>query len=521
MASIDGSPGATEGFTFPVSGTCCSSFAGDELRRALLLDVRAMPSSELSITATMLGVNLDRDLAATLGAQFPDASAFTLSPSLNAVESDRLRFGRVQGQYGSGDDTFSAQGYDLGLAQDLDSSAIAAAAYDTEAGGNFTWSHAVAQNRYDLQIAGSTGTAESNDPYANPLLPGSRTGSFRIRADALLQPAPRDRWELAVEENALNARFAPSGSAFTSRSWTPVNGRVGYAHTLLPGLALRGSVGTSAVPAPLAALSGYPSLFVPAVGAPAHSVSIVSGVTTLERANGVDAGLEWQLHGQTTTVTADVYRSQTQGAYIPETSAVTSTTVLERWFNGPAMVDDGVEVAISQFKRVGLGYVARLSLPRTYVQGPLPASFYAAGNLAVLPNQNISGGAFGVPGENDVAPVRVPYAQGYAELSYKWPRGSRASIGALYLGANNAYARTAFATLNANIELSAGARGKLQFSVENLTDALDAPLPLAYAGAGVPLANGLTGATNANVMAPRTLRFMYRQSFGEGSIYEH
>jgi len=159
-------------------------------------------------------------------------------------------------------------------------------------------------------------------------------------------------------------------------------------------------------------------------------------------------------------------------------------------------------------------------MPRTYVRGPIGASTYADGNLAILPNQNVAGGAFFVPGENDVAPIRVPYAQGYAEASYKWPHGSRASIGALYLGSNNAYGRTAFATMNANVEISVGDRGKLQFSVENLTDALDEPLPIAFAGIGVPLADGNVGRTNANVLAPRTLRFMYRQSFGSGSIYE-
>jgi hypothetical protein len=70
------------------------------------------------------------------------------------------------------------------------------------------------------------------------------------------------------------------------------------------------------------------------------------------------------------------------------------------------------------------------------------------------------------------------------------------------------------------VEISVGERGKLQFSVENLTDTLDGALPVGFGGIGVPLANGTIGATNANVLQPRTLRFMYRESFGSGPIFE-
>jgi hypothetical protein len=174
-----------------------------------------------------------------------------------------------------------------------------------------------------------------------------------------------------------------------------------------------------------------------------------------------------------------------------------------------------------QFKPIGMGFIAQMAFPRTYVVGPLPAGFYSSGNLAILPGQNIAGGAFFAPLENDVAPIRVPYAQGYGEISYKWPRGSRLSLGMLYEGSNNAYAQPAFVTFNSNLELSLGPKAKFQMSVENLFNAMDNRLPLAYAGMAVPLANGGLGLTNANALVPRTVRVMLRQSFGAGSIYEH
>ena len=92
-------------------------------------------------------------------------------------------------------------------------------------------------------------------------------------------------------------------------------------------------------------------------------------------------------------------------------------------------MESGVEFTLQQFKRVGLGFLASLQLPRTYVWG--------ATSSLLVSDANIGYGA--------IAPFRIPYAQGYAEVSYKWPRGSRASIGALYVGSNNAYGAPAFA----------------------------------------------------------------------------
>ncbi|HEY1654600.1 MAG TPA: TonB-dependent receptor [Candidatus Tumulicola sp.] len=519
MASVDGAPGPTAGFAYPVEGTCCAAVPGDELRRALLVDLRAFPTPGLSITGTMLAVNLDRSLAATEGAQALDG-VVSLAPALDATENDRFRFDLLRARYASGDDAFDARAYDSTLARDFGSSAGGGSAYDTEAGGTFAWSHAIANNRYSLEIADSAGTADGQGAAAVPIAAGSRLDSFRIRAAASLAPTARDRIDLAYEAESLNADAAPDGASLARSAWATSNARIGYARTLRTGLAVHGSIGTSVVPPPLEVLSGALPAMQRYVGLPARSVATTSSVAGLERANGVDLGLEWRLHGETTTVSASVYGSQTLGAYVQESSAAGPQSVRQTWFAGPPMIDDGIEFSIVQFKPVGLGYIAQFSLPRTYVRGPLDPSFYSGGNLAMLPGQNLSGGAFFAAGQNDAAPVRVPYSQGYAELSYKWPRGSRASVGALYLGSNNAYGRTAFATLNANLEISVGDRGKLQFSIENLTDALDARLPIAFAGVGVPLADGEAGRTNANVLAPRTLRFMFRQSFGGGRIFE-
>jgi hypothetical protein len=248
---------------------------------------------------------------------------------------------------------------------------------------------------------------------------------------------------------------------------------VGYSYDLHNGVALRASYGTSDVLPPLEAIA--PILSLP--------VTTTSSIDSIERAAGADLGAEWRMHGGTTTFSADVYRNATQGVYAFENDS---------WSNGPPMVESGVEFTVQQFKRVGMGFIAALSLPRTYAWGSTGTQLYSDANIGYGP----------------IAPFRIPYVQGYGEISYKWPRGSRASIGALYVGSNNAYGAPAFATLNSNLELSLGARAKLQFSAQNLTDVLANRVPL-YA----PISQyGLQ---------PFTLRFMFRQSFGTGALYEH
>lgn len=203
-----------------------------------------------------------------------------------------------------------------------------------------------------------------------------------------------------------------------------------------------------------------------------------------------------RFHGETTTLSADVYHTIVHGAFYDK---ATGTLPLRQytWLNAPPMTHEGVELALQQFKPVGLGYIVQASLVRTYTRG-------------LNGEANLSGGPPILPFTTDIAPMRVPYAQGYAEISYKWPRGSRASLGMLYLGNNNPYAVPAFAQLNANLELSLNDYSKLQFSVQNLGNAYADRFPVLVA-APQPYLAGTVG--------PRTLRFMLRQSIG-GSLYE-
>ena len=490
MASIDGSPGPLAGFSLP------NSPGSDALRKALLLKVRATPNDSLTVTATMLAVNLDRALAGTYGSLLDD-NFVTFAPELGARQDERLRFEQVLGQYQRGHDDIDVHLYSLDLSDNgYAATSSLADALDRERGGGISWSHQISTNVYGISFDEAAMNAYDDDlsslvAFGQSLLNGSQRSTADVRATATLHTTERSQFDIAAEAIDDSDRFAPTGTGFETRSWTPFDTRIAYSQTLEPSLALRAAIGTSSVTPSLDMLSGglVPQL---SVGIPNQSIRFSSNVAQAEEAQGADVGLEWRLHGQTTTLSFDLYTTQTQHAFLLSTTQPLPSLQEAVWSNGPSMYDEGAEISLVQFKPVGLGFIVQAALPRTYVAGPLPA--------------NVMG---------------IPYAQGYGEISYKWPRGSRLSLGMLYAGANNSYGRPGFAALNSNLELSVGAKSKFQISVQNLLNAFDNRLPVTFGGVPVPFANITTAAVLPNVIGPRTVRVMFRQSFGGGAIYEH
>ncbi len=507
MAEVDGTP-------------CCGPLPADAVRKSLLLKLRYMPSQALTLTGTFLGTNLDRSIGATTSAQ--SGSGFvSLLPATTVRENERLRFSDVVASLDRGDNAYAFHAYDASTNRDR-YDGLNATATDRATGASLEWQHAAGKNSYGLLARSTVFNSSNDDSYEQPLADGSTETLTYLRGNATLHPSSRDEVDLSGGAIFTSMRTGTAFAATTQqRTGDAPEARIALSHTVRSGVSLRAAYGADAIAPPLDALSGG---FVPVrqpLNLPATAVAFRSNVDRFEVAAGGDVGAEWRLHGGSTTLSADWYSTVTHGAYMLQRSPQIGFTETDTWFNGPPVEESGVELALQQFKPVGMGYIAQISFPRTTARGSLLPGFYSGGNLAIVPGPNIGGGAWFAPGENDIAAERIPYAQGYAEISYKWPRGSRASLGMLYVGSNNPYAQSAFATFNSNLELSLASRSKFQISIENIFNNLDIPVPLLNSGIGVPLSNGSFAPQNAQGLAPRTIRFMYRQSFGEGSIYEH
>lgn len=479
MLAVDGNPGPD-----PSLG-----IDGSALQRAQLLKMRYQLSPASQITGTYLGSQGTLGVAVARGFEGPLGFG-SFANAVNARETHRLGLYSLELQSDSGLDHLTAKAYAFALQRTGSYDAFAFPAIgsgvnarDDILGFSLQDDHQTGSSLYQLQAAYQTG----ND-YALPLLAQTvHHNRGMLRASAKLRAG-------AATDVQLSGALLHDGgqSSFDNAVY-----HAGAAFHVRPNLTARVAFGTGAAApadAMFASLAGV--VLQTPIGLPPRTVTQnVAPSLRPETTFGYDAGVEYRLHGDTTTLSADVYHTTVHGPLVDRIVAPPWNYV---WLNGPAMTHEGAEVSLQQFKRVGLGFIVQASLLRTFANG-------------LNGEANLSGGPPIVPDPQELAPLRVPYAQGYSEISYKWPRGSRASLGMLYYGANNPYARPAFAQLNANLELSLNDYCKLQFSVQNLGNVYADRLPALTFGA-VPSLMGTVG--------PRTLRFMFRQSVG-GSLYEH
>lgn len=454
--------------------------AGEALQRAQLLKARYALSPASTLTATYLGSQGTLGIAVARGLQTANGSFASYANALDARETHRFGLSSLELQTAAGSDRITARAYGMQLQRNdgFDTVAfpeIGSGLQTTDGIAGFS----VADERDDgddlYRAEAAYRAADASAAYCSSvahvvcqtLIPsGTRYADTMLQASATLHPAAKTEVNVAGGYHWLSELRTVAAGVL----------HAGVSYDVASNVTVRAAAGNGIAPAPLAALVTDPAqtLLQTPVNLPPYAATRSAQAVGIENAFSSDAGVEYRLHGDTTTLSADVYHTVTHGAFV-ETSTGDSLRHY-MWSNGPAATRDGLELSLVQFKRVGLGFIAQASLVHE------------------------SGGIGATPG--------IPFTTGYGEISYKWPRGSRLSLGALYYGANNPYGRPAFAQLNSNLELSVGGSSKLQFSIVNLTNA--------YAGS-YPIQ---TGAFNAGVLAPATLLFMFRQSIGPGNLYE-
>ncbi len=408
MLSIDGNPG-------PVPHV---DAAGAALQRAQLLKAHYQFSPAASGTVTYLGSQGTLGTAVARG--FSDGPLFaSFANSADAQETHRLGLYSLELHADAGADHLTAKAYRMRLQRTgsfdpfvFPGIGSGLSALDDLIGFSLQDDRQVAGNLYQVQFSDHNGYTLV-EPFISQ---GAHTNAAMLRASAQMRVGALT--DLLVAAAGL---WLPS--------FTPVV-RAGAAFHPRSDVTLRVSAGTGAAAAP-AAITAAQSNVIAAqtpVGLPARVVAQAPnpGIAP-ETSLGYDAGLEYRLHGGTSTLSVDVYRTTVHGAYVDSASAQ-GPVWQYRWANAPPMTHEGVEFSVQQFKRVGLGFIAQASLLRTYVDS-VPPGFYGSAsdplstNLAVTPGLNVNGGSPFVPGANDIAPMRVPYAQGYAELELQMAAG--------------------------------------------------------------------------------------------------
>lgn len=491
---------------------CCVGAPSDDLRRAQLLKLRYAPNDALTLTATYLGSQTSRALAGARGLLLPLAYAGTtldtfasFARQIDARENARLALYDLDARIDRGRDGFDARVYAYDAGTFDDDGPPGARTYALTGTANFFG----APSRTFANTLAAIDTPQTSPPFAQrdsvrgarlawqhetangiaifsaERRSGTSNGSARGTAlDTLLNASIQTHPNAKME---LDAGAGVDRHAALGRAWDLAAFRASASYHPHDALAFRFAAGTSFAPPPIEMLQpeGAPTV-TRNVGLPTTVARFAPSYLQPERAVGADLGAEWKLHGNTTTASLDLYITHATGAFARRLA--TGPVATYTWVNAAPLDESGVEASLVQFKRVGLGYI---------IQGTLS-------NAGRLPSADTY---FAAPVTDATAPLAPnAYLQAYGEISYHWPKGSRLSLGTLYEGSDNPYDRPAFAEFNANLELSAGAKGKFQISIENLFDAYDTRVPY--------------GLTLQNALPPRTIRIMYRQSAGGGAVYE-
>ena len=278
-----------------------------------------------------------------------------------------------------------------------------------------------------------------------------RSGTERIQtafARAIVHPARKLEAQLALYGAGIDARTG--SSAIRAHG---ILSRVGLAYRAGAATTLRASVGDGYAPPSLVALA-----------------SLADRLHGIENADTADLGIETRVIDSRTTLSADVFATRIHDRLVEGVPLGTS------WSDIGETARRGMDVSLGRRPAAGLGYLLQA---------------WTAGETPGLG-----------PTYADVASAAT---HGYAELSYHGLQGSRVSLGATYLGADGAFAQPATVFFNTNLEIQVGARGKIQFDVENLNDA---PVRVRT--------DALRRFTprSAFGLAPRTVRMFLRRSIG-------
>ncbi|MEA2720203.1 MAG: TonB dependent receptor, partial [Candidatus Eremiobacteraeota bacterium] len=264
-------------------------------------------------------------------------------------------------------------------------------------------------------------------------------------ARAIVHPARRVETQFALYD--FGADVVANGRRLTESG---LLARVGAAYRASDRTTLRASVGEGFTPPSLVAFAGLRGAIGP------------TGSGT------VDLGIEQRVIDNRTTLSADVFATREVNRLIESRRG--------GWVDAGTVARRGAELSLARRPAVGLGF-----LLQAWTATETPALLATVGDVA-------SGAT-----------------HGYTEISYHGAQGSRVSLGATYWGADPSLAQPATVLLNTNVEIQVGARGKIQFSIENLNDA---------ARAVIAPAHPFLSAPSAFAPGPRTVRLLLRRSFG-------
>jgi hypothetical protein len=423
--------------------------------------------------------------------------------------------------------------------------------YDQLHGGSFEYDHALGGGAGLLSIA-VDGTATTSESYeyeptlaAYGIPPGSQLAETTELLRGIFNLSSHLQLTLANYFNEYSYHYSNDNGVTWNNphSWYDVP-RGGLVWQPNSNTAIRAAAGGGIAPAYLYLLSTQNTAATSEAGGTyyQHTLAPPTGSVFPETSFGYDLGGDIRLGGYK-TLSVDGYWNNLRNQFVkpyyqqgyciaPCTSLVPAGTAgavplyaqtVENLSNSRYA---GLEGSFKNDPPVGLGGIVNLSLIRAYAYDISPC-FYAndptiscatpAQNLGIINWANFgASNSVSADGKYNVLGDAVPYAQGYGEIHYRFPRGGLALLGATYYGNNNTFQRPSFYLFNASLRAPIyDSQTFVQMSVYNLFGTYGAGYGTAFVGTPeVVLANGNFGLTNAKSLLPTTFRFNISHDFG-------
>ncbi len=340
--------------------------------------------------------------------------------------------------------------------------------------------------------------------------------------------------------------YDSSAWQFATTTTQHFDDRVGLTYRASPNAILRASAGSAIAPPYIALLSQLNGSVSAISGTGDYLETVNAGALKPETAYGWDLGADLRLGDNATSFSGDIYQTNLFNAFITQiydsgmqcTSAYSTACAApgELFFKSNVNLAneryEGIEATIRRTPRYGFGYRVAAALQKAYAYN-LPPCFYSNNgnclitntNLAIIPGQNSSGNAlYYTSGTlNGFSNHAVPYANGNAEVSYRFRDGVYLSLGGTYYGKNNSFNEDPFFVGYATARVAINDRLSIQLSGDNIFNALSGlfpiqsggvPIQLAGLPAGAPSSLPLLGATQGNVLGPATWRLSITRTFG-------
>ncbi len=328
-----------------------------------------------------------------------------------------------------------------------------------------------------------------------------------------------------------------TGVTFATTKNTHNDPRLGLVFRPNAATSVRFALGSSIAPPYMGLLSTVltPPKYDPTTGVALESES--NGNIRPETGFGYDFGGDVRLPDQQTIASVDVYLTNLYNRFFSQTvntgltcaqvtcqnSTSSSVPVYNQTYSNISNARfEGIELSLQRAPAVGLGFNISGALSRGYYYD-LPPNFYCSfvptpsqpcipanydQNKNVIAGQNTNGLPVGFYGISYIGNMRIPYAQGNAEISYQFPNQMYVAFGDTYYGKNNSLNEPPFGIAYATLRVPISRELAFQISGDNIFNAYPGILPVYGAGVPIDVASGGTAATNGNVLGPSTWRFM-------------